>query len=67
MQARAQGPVASSQQSHLAKLRHTEPGVHGTRDAPLSLVALRHDKTAGEGVYVVITSDAGEMRQALSP
>jgi LuxR family transcriptional regulator, maltose regulon positive regulatory protein len=27
-------PVASSQQSHLAKLRHTEPGVHGTRDAP---------------------------------
>ena len=34
MQARAQGPVASSQQSHLAKLRHTEPGVHETRDAP---------------------------------
>ena len=34
MQARAPGPVASSQQSHLAKLRHTEPGVHETRDAP---------------------------------
>ena len=33
MQARAPGPVASSQQSHLAKLRHTEPGVHETRDA----------------------------------
>ena len=28
------GPVTSSQQSHLAKLRHTEPGVHETRDAP---------------------------------
>ncbi len=26
IQARAQGPVASSQQSHLAELRHTEPG-----------------------------------------
>ena len=34
IQVRAQGPVASSQQSHLAKLRHTEPGVHETRDAP---------------------------------
>jgi hypothetical protein len=34
MQARAPVPVTSSQQSHLAKLRHTEPGVHGTRDAP---------------------------------
>jgi len=34
MQARAPGPVASSQQSHLAKLRHTKPGVHETRDAP---------------------------------
>jgi len=35
IQVRAPGPVASSQQSHLAKLRHTEPGVHETRDAPL--------------------------------
>ena len=34
MQARAPGPVTSSQQSHLAKLRHTKPGVHETRDAP---------------------------------
>ena len=34
MQARAPSPVASLQQSHLAKLRHTEPGVHETRDAP---------------------------------
>ena len=34
IQVRAPGPVASSQQSHLAKLRHTEPGVHETRDAP---------------------------------
>jgi hypothetical protein len=33
----------------------------------LSLVALRHDRTAREGVYAVITSDPGEMRQALSP
>jgi len=32
------GPVTSSQQSHLAKLRHTEPGVHETRDAPGYLV-----------------------------
>ena len=33
----AQGPrraVTSSQHSHLAKLRHTKPGVHETRDAP---------------------------------
>ena len=30
----APGPVTSSQQSHLAKLRHTKPGVHETRDAP---------------------------------
>ena len=30
------GPVTSSQQSHLAKLRHTELGVHETRDAPKS-------------------------------
>ena len=35
------GPVTSSQQSHLAKLRHTEPGVHETRDAPDILVGLR--------------------------
>jgi hypothetical protein len=34
IQVRAPGPVASSQQSHLAKLLHTEPGVHETRDAP---------------------------------
>src|SRR6516164_6884171 len=34
IQVRAPGPVASSQQSHLAKLRHTEPGVHETRDTP---------------------------------
>jgi hypothetical protein len=34
IQVRAPGAVASSQQSHLAKLRHTEPGVHETRDAP---------------------------------
>src|SRR5271165_5523299 len=27
------GPVARSQQSRLAKLRHTEPGVHETQDA----------------------------------
>ena len=33
---RALGPVTSSQQSHLATLRHTEPGVHETRDAPNS-------------------------------
>ncbi len=32
-----------------------------------SLVALRHDRTAGDGVYAVITSDPGEMRRALSP
>jgi hypothetical protein len=38
IQARAQGPVTSSQQSHLAKLRHTEPGVHETRDAPQALL-----------------------------
>ena len=36
IQAWAPGPVTSSQQSHLAKLRHTEPGVHETRDAPPS-------------------------------
>ena len=40
IQARAQGPVTSSQQSHLAKLRHTEPGVHETRDAPVPMRAL---------------------------
>ena len=34
IQVRAPGPVTSSQQSHLAKLRHTKPGVHETRDAP---------------------------------
>ena len=35
IQVRAPGPVASSQQSHLAKLRHTKPGVHETRDTPM--------------------------------
>jgi len=38
IQARAPGPVTSSQQSHLAKLRHTKPGVHETRDAPAAVV-----------------------------
>ena len=33
----------------------------------VSLVALRHRGAAGDGVYVVITSDPGEMRRALSP
>jgi hypothetical protein len=30
-----------SQQSHLAKLRQTEPGVHETRDAPNLELTLR--------------------------
>jgi len=33
-QARVPAAVTSSQQSHLAKLRHTKPGVHEIRDAP---------------------------------
>jgi hypothetical protein len=35
------GQVTSSQQSHLATLLHTKPGVHETRDAPDTLAALR--------------------------
>ncbi len=38
IQVRAPGPVTSSQQSHLAKLGHTKPGVHETRDAPAAVV-----------------------------
>jgi hypothetical protein len=30
----SQARLTSSQQSHLAKLRHAEPGVHETWDAP---------------------------------
>ncbi len=42
IQARAPGPVTSSQQSHLARLRHREPGVHEIRDAPLAVTEVCH-------------------------
>jgi hypothetical protein len=45
---RAPGQVTSSQQSHLAKLRHTKPGVHETRDAPC-LRRTESDNAAGNG------------------
>jgi hypothetical protein len=51
------GPVTSSQQSHLAKLRHTEPGVHETRDAPLR--ACSRVLLAGSNLALSLRSQVG--------
>ena len=65
IQARAQGPVTSSQQSHLAKLRHTEPGVHETRDAPHSIAPASRTNTAKARQRAATTPETPAQRSSV--